>query len=1096
MTPIPIHFLTDAHGQWRHVDDGWQELTGSLPATALGSGWQDFIHPHDWTEVVTAWQQALAQGPPFRASYRLIHTQGGFQSVQHTLVRTPDGWMGSLQPQFLISAPPVPTESWPPPDFLNQVLNATPNGLYIYDLLEQRYIYANGRLAELLGYNPSQWLTQGQPWLTTTIHPDDQPRVWQHRHQFWQHPETESVAIDYRFRHADGHWHWAQTREVLFSCTPSGIPHQVLGVVQDITDRKATELALKHSQQQFQTLVENSPDIIQRFDRDLKLVYASPSLAQFLRVEAHLLMGQTWREILHMGVVTVSDRFLSDFDVAAARLWQTGEKQRLELTLTNAQDTWQLEMLLAPERNAAQEIESILCLSRDITAYQEAVHSLRISEQRLTTLISNLPGFVYTFLDDPDYTALYVSDGIQAITGYTPSDFTERRVAFAHLMNPDDNQQVWQQIRTAILQQHAYEFEYRITTRAGQERWVWERGQGVFDDQNQVLYTEGFITDITDRKAAELALQRQIRQEQALNRIVSAIRDSLDLETIFTTATQEVATLLDLASCSVVRFDAALGLWIYVCSFGQPGYPSRSGLTIPDQDNPLAARLKHHEIVHHATSDIQDPVNQRLADQFPGVWLLVPLILEGRTWGSFSLFKGDLNWRWMDDQIHFVQAIATQLTIAIQQAELYSKLQRFNQSLTFQVQERTTELQQALAFESLLQDIIEQVRNSLDEDIILQTVVHSIGEKLSLIFCNVSTYGGEVPLVRQYFSRLEDYHYELVLPMQDYDRIYDLLKQGEPCYFSTLIPSLGKWVTIFLAPVCCDDLTLGDILVMRPRGELFSWPERRLIIQVANQCAIALRQSRLYGAAQAQVAELQRLNQLKDDFLSTVSHELRTPLSSIKMATHMLGIHLAPLNLSESIYHYLSILESEGSREIHLINDLLDLSRLEAGASPVQLRPLDLRSFLEMLVSPLSARLQAHGQTLTLHLDPQLPPVVTDVNLLERILLELLHNACKYTPFGGQIHIRVTVDQDYLIQLTNTGIEVAAVEWERVFDKFYRIPNGDPWKHGGTGLGLALVKKMVNALGGRIWMTSGQQATHFHLRLPRQHPRELEGGGT
>lgn len=147
-------------------------------------------------------------------------------------------------------------------------------------------------------------------------------------------------------------------------------------------------------------------------------------------------------------------------------------------------------------------------------------------------------------------------------------------------------------------------------------------------------------------------------------------------------------------------------------------------------------------------------------------------------------------------------------------------------------------------------------------------------------------------------------------------------------------------------PIFDDQGVLGDLWLINQSDDTFNELEIRLVQQVASQCAIAIRQARLYGAATAQVEELERLNRLKDDFLNTVSHELRTLMASIKMATSMLEIVLKQAGVLDAqpnrAAQYLQILRHECQREIGLINDLLDLSRLDAGTERLNLTALNL----------------------------------------------------------------------------------------------------------------------------------------------------------
>lgn len=231
-----------------------------------------------------------------------------------------------------------------------------------------------------------------------------------------------------------------------------------------------------------------------------------------------------------------------------------------------------------------------------------------------------------------------------------------------------------------------------------------------------------------------------------------------------------------------------------------------------------------------------------------------------------------------------------------------------------------------------------------------------------------------------------------------------------------------------------------------------------------------------------QMQALEQLNQLKDDFLSTVSHELRTPMSNMKMAIHMLRL----VNSEEHQKRYLQILQDECNRETELINDLLDLQRLEVSGKTLTLEQVDLQTWLPQLLKPFYERTQARQQTLHLELEPNLPPLLSEQNSLQRILAELINNACKYTPPEETITVEVYATPTHIhFVVSNSGTEIPDVELNKIFEKFYRVPSGDRWKQGGTGLGLALVKKLVDLLDGTIHVTSQQGQTRFAVQFPR-----------
>jgi len=235
--------------------------------------------------------------------------------------------------------------------------------------------------------------------------------------------------------------------------------------------------------------------------------------------------------------------------------------------------------------------------------------------------------------------------------------------------------------------------------------------------------------------------------------------------------------------------------------------------------------------------------------------------------------------------------------------------------------------------------------------------------------------------------------------------------------------------------------------------------------------------------AQLEMAQLQKLNQLKDDFLSTVSHELRTPLASMKLAINL----LEPLcHSTSSGRRYWEILSQEWNRELQLVNDLLDLQRLESGHTTPEPREFELGAWLARTTDAFATRAERDGQHLSLRNTDTPLHIRQDPLILERVLTELLHNACKYTPAGENIAVALTFDAtDVWIEVSNSGVEIPAEHLPHIFEKFYRVAALDLRQQGGTGLGLALVRRLLASLGGSITVTSAERQTVFTLRLPQ-----------
>ncbi|MEM1252069.1 MAG: ATP-binding protein [Cyanobacteria bacterium P01_H01_bin.21] len=427
------------------------------------------------------------------------------------------------------------------------------------------------------------------------------------------------------------------------------------------------------------------------------------------------------------------------------------------------------------------------------------------------------------------------------------------------------------------------------------------------------------------------------------------------------------------------------------------------------------------------------------------------------------------------------------------------EIQTVNQDLQQQLDERDSALDQLTEFEATLKRITDRVRDSLDEKQILQTAVQELTEALNVRGSNTSLYDleqGTSTIYYEYTTLPSDRG--RVSQMESFPEVYHQLLEGQYFQFCSIAPNPVRGLVSMLACAILDDRgVLGDLWLINDKEHGFSEYEIRLVQQVSNQCAIAIRQARLYQESQSQVRELEQVNNLKDDFLSTVSHELRTPVTSMRVALQLLGVTLIQeLGLEEEmakpdaeqgrIARYYRILKEECEREISLINDLLDLQRLDVGNHDLALQPIKINEWLPALVSSFQERATSRQQQLTMAIPETAPILKSDLSSLDRIWAELLNNACKYTPPGGEITLTLLdTDADSLkLALVNTGVEIPQDELPRIFDKFYRVPSSDPWKQGGTGLGLALVQKLVEHINGIITVSSGDGQTCFTIELP------------
>lgn len=419
---------------------------------------------------------------------------------------------------------------------------------------------------------------------------------------------------------------------------------------------------------------------------------------------------------------------------------------------------------------------------------------------------------------------------------------------------------------------------------------------------------------------------------------------------------------------------------------------------------------------------------------------------------------------------------------------------------------------------ALLKRLQALVRESVDSHAICEQAVKGVVDLLDLGGCQLRVFNGELTMTTAL--------YEFVC---DRDEVGSVLIQ-HTSFPDTDPPNTNPMIEAGLTldtaelsvftlryPLLSQMEVLGELVIHRFGQENFSEPIHDLLEQVATYCAIGLRQMRFLRLSQTQAVELKRLNQLQDTFLSTVSYELRIPLSNIKMSIQMLSLAMrrsgsmvdpdlevetdeveTDFVLKPAAYdkvtRYLEVLQKECDRETKLIQDLLDLQQLDNDTVSLLISSIDVQQWLMYVVNPFQKRFQEYGFNYDVEIEPEMPALMCDQISLSRIMVELLNNAYRYTPSGENIRVhafqkkgfRANAPNQLHLQVTNSGVEIPLEERSKIFGKFYRIPRLDIRKQGGTGLGLALVKKLALRLGGEVKLESAGGETRFTVILPFQ----------
>jgi signal transduction histidine kinase len=325
-------------------------------------------------------------------------------------------------------------------------------------------------------------------------------------------------------------------------------------------------------------------------------------------------------------------------------------------------------------------------------------------------------------------------------------------------------------------------------------------------------------------------------------------------------------------------------------------------------------------------------------------------------------------------------------------------------------------------------------------------------------------------------------------------RLRDLSEHPDAVGFPPHHPPMTSFLGV---PIKLQGRVLGNLyLTNRLDTPEFSEDDQRLIEMLAAHAAVAIERAQLYArieqntVAQAEVVaqlqaaneRLRELDQLKSEFVSLVSHELRAPLTNMKGALELLLDSLQMLEGSRG-WALLEVLDEEVARLTRLVQGVLEVTRIEAGRLSVDQQPLDLQRHLEKIVQRISMRAPQHHFVLP---PDDLPLVAADPDRVTDILSNLLDNAMKYSPAGGEITIEANTDDDALVvSIADQGVGIPQEQLADVFDKFHRLDTGDARESYGYGLGLYITRKLVEAHGGKIWVDSRPgKGSRFSFTLP------------
>ena len=969
-------------------------------------------------------------------------------------------------------------------------------------------LYLSPQAERMLGYTLDEFASDPGLWVRL-IHPDDRERVLA---EDARTDETgEQFSAEYRLLTRDGRMVWVRDEATLVS-DEDGRPLCWQGVLTDVTDRKQAEEALRESEQRFSFLVQNSSDIITLVGADGTVLYVSPAIERVLGYRPEERVGSNTFELVHPDDVARARRLF------ARDLRNPGATSSIGVRVRHRDGSWRYVETTGTNRLDEPGVEAVVLNSRDVTEREWTEAALKESERRYADLLSSTRAYVYRCLNEPGWPIEFASAYALELTGYAPEKLmVGGTMRFGDLVVEEDRQRVWDEAQTALQGRERFKIRYAIRRRDGTLRHVEQYGQGVYDQEDNVEAIEGIVYDVTELKRAETRLReveeryRTLVEEIPAVTYIKAVDDSSQSSYVS-------PQIEDMLGYKPEEWTSDPDQWIKimhpadrervlaeVARTDETGEPFRmefrqfakdgrvvwvrdeAVLVRDEEGNPsywlgfqydITKRKRSEEARKESELRLRTVISNVPVVLFAINFAGVISLSEGKGMGALGLEPGEVVGRSISEVFGGVPGILEDVDRALA-GETLSAVREVD-SRTFEmwyspVRANTGEV---TGVTGVSIDITERKRA---EEELKESAgrFRSTFENAPIGMALVSL-DNHYRQVNQAFCDMLGYSQEELLSRRTFDITHPDDREASIARTRALLEGTVERDLLEKRYIRAD----GDIvwalssvsLVRDSRGDPAYFVSQYQNITERKKAEEDMKEAN---------RRLEELAVLKADFTAMVAHELDTPLAVIRGYADMLAT--GELDIDERA-RALDRVQAETDLLEALVSDVRSAAAVEREdfASELQQVALDglLRdaaAFVETLQG--DHRLLTQGAT-----DGW---VLADPHRIRQVLRNLLSNAAKYSPDGTPIELRTAPGATpgrVRIEVADRGSGIHPDDAARIFEKYGRGRDRDGRKVAGTGLGLYLSKRILQAHGSELTLDTepgGGSVFGFELRAGR-----------